>query len=72
MSMVADDDFPWENIFDAHCHPTDTLTKLRDIPSMRAQVLLVMATRAQDQSLVADAAQRYGLTLEELDRSDAR
>ncbi|KAI5302489.1 hypothetical protein KEM56_000655 [Ascosphaera pollenicola] len=46
--------------FDAHCHPTDIMASIDNIPNLRAAGLTVMSTRMEDQSLVEETARRYG------------
>lgn len=46
-------------LYDAHCHPTDTMEAIGELSKLKAAGLCIMATRSTDQVKVSDTAQDF-------------
>ncbi|KAK2616758.1 Cut9-interacting protein scn1 [Conoideocrella luteorostrata] len=56
------DEFPWHvGAFDVHCHCAERMLAVPALEQMRTRAIVALATRDQDQALVAEIAKRYGM-----------
>ncbi len=47
-------------MYDAHCHPTDSMDNINLINNMTVSKLVCMSTRIDDQQLVEDCIHSFG------------
>jgi Tat protein secretion system quality control protein TatD with DNase activity len=71
--MTENSEFPWHlGLYDAHCHPTDIMKRTPQIATMKTKTVTMMASRSQDQDLVAQVATQYGMVGKDTYTDDVR
>ncbi|EXK89483.1 hypothetical protein FOQG_07581 [Fusarium oxysporum f. sp. raphani 54005] len=54
--------FPWHiGVFDAHNHIGERVNSVADLPNMKSRAVAIMATRTQDQPLIASIVKTHGV-----------